>query len=169
MIIVSWLNGSENFSVHWRWRQQEPDVLLLLMFVYLNYTAPTKYIAAVLIQSHGFVCIQAMECESSGPSVSRTNPPPPPSQDEEDGWTVVRKKKWGWGAVINWWSQKEASDLWPQIRTVCEPETDGVFLVQDELWRVPPYARICSCFILKMFKMMTCLVWRHCKEHINWR
>ncbi|XP_035538231.1 pre-rRNA-processing protein TSR2 homolog [Morone saxatilis] len=34
---------------------------------------------------------QAMECESSSPSVSRTDPPPP--QDEEDGWTVVRKKK----------------------------------------------------------------------------
>ncbi|XP_051282741.1 pre-rRNA-processing protein TSR2 homolog [Dicentrarchus labrax] len=33
---------------------------------------------------------QAMECESSSPSVSRTDPPP---QDEEDGWTVVRKKK----------------------------------------------------------------------------
>lgn len=62
------------------------------MFAYLNYTAPTKYIAAVLIESHEFVCIQAMECESSGPSASRTNPPPP-SKDEEDGWTVVRKKK----------------------------------------------------------------------------
>ncbi|XP_070696117.1 pre-rRNA-processing protein TSR2 homolog [Pempheris klunzingeri] len=39
---------------------------------------------------------QAMECESSSPSVGRTNPPPPPPpppQDEEDGWTVVRKKK----------------------------------------------------------------------------
>ncbi|KAM7405346.1 hypothetical protein PAMP_012614 [Pampus punctatissimus] len=36
---------------------------------------------------------QVMECEASGPSVSRTHPPPPPSQDEEDGWTVVRKKK----------------------------------------------------------------------------
>ncbi|XP_044067545.1 pre-rRNA-processing protein TSR2 homolog [Siniperca chuatsi] len=32
---------------------------------------------------------QAMECESSSPSVSRTEPP----QDEDDGWTVVRKKK----------------------------------------------------------------------------
>ncbi|XP_070766980.1 pre-rRNA-processing protein TSR2 homolog [Enoplosus armatus] len=38
--------------------------------------------------------IQVMECESSSPSVSRTNPPPPPPpQDEDDGWTVVRKKK----------------------------------------------------------------------------
>ncbi|XP_031148976.1 pre-rRNA-processing protein TSR2 homolog [Sander lucioperca] len=36
---------------------------------------------------------QMMECESSGPSVSRTDPPPPPPQAEEDGWTVVRKKK----------------------------------------------------------------------------
>ncbi|XP_039649765.1 pre-rRNA-processing protein TSR2 homolog [Perca fluviatilis] len=41
---------------------------------------------------------QMMECESSGPSVSRTDPPPPPPpppppQGEEDGWTVVRKKK----------------------------------------------------------------------------
>ncbi|CAI5648669.1 unnamed protein product [Oreochromis niloticus] len=36
---------------------------------------------------------QEMECEASGPSVSRTHPPPPPTQDEEDGWTVVRKKK----------------------------------------------------------------------------
>ncbi|KAM4562633.1 pre-rRNA-processing protein TSR2 homolog [Odontesthes bonariensis] len=35
---------------------------------------------------------QVMECEASGPSVSRTRPPPPP-QDEDDGWTVVRKKK----------------------------------------------------------------------------
>uniref|UniRef100_A0AAX7USX6 Pre-rRNA-processing protein TSR2 homolog n=1 Tax=Astatotilapia calliptera TaxID=8154 RepID=A0AAX7USX6_ASTCA len=34
---------------------------------------------------------QEMECEASGPSVSRTHPPP--TQDEEDGWTVVRKKK----------------------------------------------------------------------------
>uniref|UniRef100_A0A3P8PVU3 Pre-rRNA-processing protein TSR2 homolog n=1 Tax=Astatotilapia calliptera TaxID=8154 RepID=A0A3P8PVU3_ASTCA len=29
---------------------------------------------------------QEMECEASGPSVSRTHPPP--TQDEEDGWTV---------------------------------------------------------------------------------
>ncbi|XP_060914369.1 pre-rRNA-processing protein TSR2 homolog [Labrus mixtus] len=34
---------------------------------------------------------QGMECESSGPSVSRTEAPPP--QEEDDGWTVVRKKK----------------------------------------------------------------------------
>ncbi|XP_072223851.1 pre-rRNA-processing protein TSR2 homolog [Leuresthes tenuis] len=32
---------------------------------------------------------QVMECEASGPSVSRTAP----AQEEEDGWTVVRKKK----------------------------------------------------------------------------
>ncbi|XP_076597431.1 pre-rRNA-processing protein TSR2 homolog [Chaetodon auriga] len=36
---------------------------------------------------------QAMDCESSSPSVRRTDPPPPPPKDEEDGWTVVRKKK----------------------------------------------------------------------------
>lgn len=41
--------------------------------------------------SDGCLCVQEMECEASGPSVSRTHPPPP--QDEEDGWTVVRKKK----------------------------------------------------------------------------
>ncbi|XP_074500985.1 pre-rRNA-processing protein TSR2 homolog [Sebastes fasciatus] len=36
---------------------------------------------------------QVMECESSGPSVSRKDPsPPPPLQEEDDGWTVVRKK-----------------------------------------------------------------------------
>ncbi|CAJ1085688.1 pre-rRNA-processing protein TSR2 homolog [Xyrichtys novacula] len=34
---------------------------------------------------------QVMECESSGPSVSRTEAPPP--QEEEDGWTLVRKRK----------------------------------------------------------------------------
>uniref|UniRef100_A0A3Q3WDJ7 Pre-rRNA-processing protein TSR2 homolog n=1 Tax=Mola mola TaxID=94237 RepID=A0A3Q3WDJ7_MOLML len=34
---------------------------------------------------------QGMECESSSPSVGRTDAPP--LQDEEDGWTVVRKKK----------------------------------------------------------------------------
>lgn len=44
--------------------------------------------------SDGCLCVQEMECEASGPSVSRTHPPPPPpTQDEEDGWTVVRKKK----------------------------------------------------------------------------
>ncbi|XP_029974712.1 pre-rRNA-processing protein TSR2 homolog [Salarias fasciatus] len=38
---------------------------------------------------------QVMECESSAPSGSRTDPPPPPPppQEEDDGWTVVRKKK----------------------------------------------------------------------------
>ncbi|CAF88409.1 unnamed protein product, partial [Tetraodon nigroviridis] len=37
---------------------------------------------------------QTMECDSSGPSGSRTQaPPPPPPQDEEDGWTVVRRGK----------------------------------------------------------------------------
>lgn len=37
---------------------------------------------------------QVMECESSSPSVSRTDAEPcPRSQDEDDGWTVVRKKK----------------------------------------------------------------------------
>lgn len=41
--------------------------------------------------SDGCLCVQEMECEASGPSVSRTHPPP--TQDEEDGWTVVRKKK----------------------------------------------------------------------------
>ncbi|XP_030279092.1 pre-rRNA-processing protein TSR2 homolog isoform X2 [Sparus aurata] len=35
---------------------------------------------------------QAMDCESSSPSVSRTEPRPP-RQEEEDGWTVVQKKK----------------------------------------------------------------------------
>ncbi|XP_036960400.1 pre-rRNA-processing protein TSR2 homolog [Acanthopagrus latus] len=35
---------------------------------------------------------QVMDCESSSPSVSRTEPRPP-CQDEEDGWTVVQKKK----------------------------------------------------------------------------
>ncbi|KAM8754516.1 pre-rRNA-processing protein TSR2 homolog [Acanthopagrus schlegelii] len=35
---------------------------------------------------------QVMDCESSSPSVSRTEPRPP-RQDEEDGWTVVQKKK----------------------------------------------------------------------------
>ncbi|XP_073326007.1 pre-rRNA-processing protein TSR2 homolog [Pagrus major] len=35
---------------------------------------------------------QAMDCELSSPSVSRTEPPPP-HQDEDDGWTVVQKKK----------------------------------------------------------------------------
>ncbi|XP_074537697.1 pre-rRNA-processing protein TSR2 homolog [Halichoeres trimaculatus] len=34
---------------------------------------------------------QEMECESSGPSVSRKEAPPP--QEEEDGWTVVRKRR----------------------------------------------------------------------------
>lgn len=44
--------------------------------------------------SDGCLYVQEMECEASGPSVSRTHPPPPPpTQDEEDGWTVVRKKK----------------------------------------------------------------------------
>ncbi|XP_047444420.1 pre-rRNA-processing protein TSR2 homolog [Mugil cephalus] len=37
---------------------------------------------------------QVMECETSSPSVSRTQQaPPPPSPEEEDGWTVVRKRK----------------------------------------------------------------------------
>ncbi|XP_059189668.1 pre-rRNA-processing protein TSR2 homolog [Centropristis striata] len=41
---------------------------------------------------------QVMECESSGPSVSRTDSRPPPQDggdggDGEDGWTVVRKRK----------------------------------------------------------------------------
>ncbi|XP_029994112.1 pre-rRNA-processing protein TSR2 homolog [Sphaeramia orbicularis] len=37
---------------------------------------------------------EGMECETSSPSVSRTQaPPPPPPQDEDDGWTVVRRKK----------------------------------------------------------------------------
>lgn len=36
---------------------------------------------------------QTMACESSSPSVSRTDPPPPPPPNEDDGWTVVRKRK----------------------------------------------------------------------------
>ncbi|XP_008316090.1 pre-rRNA-processing protein TSR2 homolog [Cynoglossus semilaevis] len=40
---------------------------------------------------------QVMECDNSGPSVSRTQtslaPLPVPQEEDEDGWTVVRRKK----------------------------------------------------------------------------